>query len=283
MADILATICQATRSRLAEARQARPLASLRAQLGQAPPLRDVLSVLRAGSQPRMPALIAEIKRASPSKGMIRPNDFDPARLARDYQAGGAAALSVLTEPDFFQGSPDYLKAARRACDLPILRKDFILDPYQLVEARLWGADMVLLIVAALRLEELAGLRQAARDLGLAVLLEVHDEAELQTAARLADPPEMIGVNNRNLVSFVTDLAVFERLAPLVSQTPDGPLLVAESGIGCTGDMRRLARAGAIAALVGESLMRSSDVTEATRLLLGQNSANGEDKAGIRQG
>jgi len=215
--------------------------------------------LRADEPPRV---IAELKRRSPSKGEIRA-DFDPVEIARAYARGGAAALSVLTDEHYFGGSLEILRGVRDATELPLLRKDFVVDAYQIDEARVAGADAVLLIVKALEPEPLAGLHRHARALGLDVLVEVHDEAELDTATALG--ARLIGVNNRDLARFVTDLCVTEQLAPKV---PQGAVLVTESGIVDFEDVRRLMAVGARGFLVGESLMRESDVELALRRLRG---------------
>ena len=207
------------------------------------------------------ALIAEVKKASPSKGLIRA-DFDPAGHAAAYQQGGATCLSVLTDAPYFQGHGDYLIAARAACNLPVLRKDFMVDPWQVAEARSIGADAILIIVAALDDMQMAEIEAAARERGMDVLVEVHNEAELERAAQLRS--RLIGVNNRDLKRFVTDLATTERLALLA---PAGSLLVSESGISSHADLQRLAGHGIRTFLVGESLMRQADIAVATQLLL----------------
>ncbi|MBF0563492.1 MAG: indole-3-glycerol phosphate synthase TrpC [Alphaproteobacteria bacterium] len=262
MSDILARICATTRETLTHRQASISLKILAEQARNAAPPRGFASALERMVTSGNPALIAEIKKASPSAGIIRP-DFNPAALAKAYAAGGAACLSVLTDEPYFQGCNEFLVEASAACALPVLRKDFMLDPYQIVESRAIGADCILLILAALTDSQAAEMEATAQEQGLDVLIEVHDEAELERAMRLASP--LIGVNNRNLKTLSTDLGVTERLAPLV---PPGRVLVAESGLHHAADLARLARVGARRFLVGESLMRQDDVEGATRSLLG---------------
>jgi indole-3-glycerol phosphate synthase len=260
MTDKLTEICDTKRSEVAARKAATSLSTLAARASEQTAPRGFEAALRARAATGY-ALIAEIKKASPSKGLIRP-DFQPADHARAYQAGGAACLSVLTDAPYFQGHEDYLVVARAACTLPVIRKDFMIDPWQCAEARAIGADAILIIVAALDDAQMAEIEAAAREQGMDVLVEVHNEAEMERAARLQS--RLIGVNNRDLKRFVTDLATTERLAPLA---PQGTLLVAESGINTHADILRLEQCGARTFLVGESLMRQSDVTAATKALL----------------
>jgi indole-3-glycerol phosphate synthase len=260
MTDKLQEICDAKRIEVAARKQAASLADLDTRAAARTPPRGFRAALEAKARSGF-ALIAEIKKASPSKGLIR-EDFQPADHARAYAAGGAACLSVLTDAPYFQGHEDYLIAARAACDLPVLRKDFMVDPWQVAEARSIGADAILVIVAALGDAQMAEIEAAALERGMDVLVEVHNEAEVERAIRLRS--RLIGVNNRDLKRFVTDIAVTERLAPLM---PEGTLLVSESGINSHADLIRLSTCGARTFLVGESLMRQADVTAATRALL----------------
>ncbi len=260
MTDVLARICAIKREHVARRKTALPMASLLAGLPDEPPRGFARTLAAAAADGRL-ALIAEIKKASPSRGVIRA-DFDPPALARAYALGGAACLSVLTDTPFFQGEDEYLQAARAAAPLPALRKDFMLDPWQIVESRALGADCVLLIMACLEDAIARDLAAVAAEHGMDVLVEVHDEAELDRALSL--PGTLLGINNRNLKTLEIDLATFERLAP---RAPADRLLVAESGLYAHADLRRMADAGARAFLVGESLMREADVAGATRRLL----------------
>ena len=257
----LEEICAAKRLVVDARKLATSDAALAAAARTQTPPRGFEAALRARAETGF-ALIAEIKKASPSKGLIR-EDFQPADHARAYQAGGAACLSVLTDAPYFQGHEDYLIAARAACDLPVLRKDFMVDPWQCLEARAIGADAILIIVAALEDSLMAEIEAAARELGMDVLIEVHDETELERAVTMLDS-RLIGVNNRDLKTFTTSLAVTERLAPLM---PEGTLVVGESGINSNGDCVRLGKAGVRTFLVGESLMRADDIAAATAALL----------------
>lgn len=256
--DVLARICAAKQAEVAERSAATPLAEIERQALAAPPPRPFVAALAERVAEGRIGLIAEIKRASPSGGLIR-DPFDPADLARAYAAGGAACLSVLTDRPFFQGGPEDLKAARAACDLPVLRKDFLLDPWQVFESRAMGADAVLLIMACLSDEQARELEAIARGLDMAVLAEVHDRAELDRALGLQT--RLIGVNNRDLRTLVTDLATAEALVPLI---PPDRLPVAESGLRGPEDVRRMAAAGARCLLVGEHLLRQPDVAAAAR-------------------
>lgn len=260
MTDKLQEICDSKRAEVAERKARASLTDLDARAVTQSAPRGFRAALEAKAANGF-ALIAEIKKASPSKGLIR-EDFHPEEHARAYQHGGAACLSVLTDAPYFQGHEDYLIAARAACDLPVLRKDFMVDPWQVAEARAIGADAILIIVAALEDAQMAEIEAAAIERGMDVLVEVHNEEEVERAARLHS--RLIGVNNRDLKRFVTDLATTERLAPLM---PAGTLLVSESGINSHADLVRLSACGARTFLVGESLMRQSDVTTATRALL----------------
>lgn len=261
MSDALARICERKRADIAARKARRPLAAVAGEAAAAPPPRGVAAALETAAAARGVGLIAEIKKASPSKGTIRA-DFDPPALARAYAAGGAACLSVLTDEPWFQGRLPDLSAARAACALPVLCKDFMLDPWQAVEARAFGADAILIIMAAVDDATAAALHAEAARLGMDCLCEVHNETELERA--LALPARLIGVNNRNLKTLEIDMATTEALAPRV---PADRVLVCESGIAGPADIARMRAAGARCFLVGEALMRQPDVEAAVRALL----------------
>ena len=261
MSDVLEKITADKRAEVAARRLARPDALVARDARMAPPPRGFAAAIAEAAHAGRRALICEIKKASPSGGLIRP-DFKPAALARAYAAGGATCLSVLTDAPYFQGEDSHLVAARQACDLPVLRKDFMIDPYQILESRALGADCVLLIMACLGDEIADEMTAVARQYGMDVLVEVHDEAELERALKLDAP--LMGINNRNLKTLVTDLAVTRRLAPRVPKTK---MVVCESGLRTAEDLAAMTACGAQAFLIGESLMRQDDVEAATRALL----------------
>ena len=255
---ILAEIVAHKQSEIAARRQARSLAAVRGDAGLAPPTRGFADLIASAR----PAVIAELKRASPSEGVIRA-DFEPAAIAKSYESAGASALSVLTDERFFQGCDGYLSAARGACGLPVLRKDFIVDAYQVYETRALGADCILLIVAALQYSQLKDLAQLTREVGLDVLVEVHDQDELELALELK--PRLVGINNRDLATFTTSL---DTTVDLLGAVPDDITVVTESGIHTVDDVRRMRDAGVHAFLVGTAFMRAADPGTALRRLFG---------------
>lgn len=260
MQDVLAKIIEGKRDEVAALKASSSRADLEAAAVAASPVRGFVESLRAASITGY-GLIAELKKASPSKGLIR-SDFDPEGLARAYEDGGATCLSVLTDAPWFRGAPEYLVAARDVVDLPVLRKDFMIDPLQIIESRALGADCILLIMAALEDGLASELEACALELGMDVLIEVHDAAELERACRLKSP--LMGINNRNLKTMEISLDVGAAMLP---ELPDDRIAVAESGLFVPADLARMASAGARCFLIGESLMRADDVAAATRAIL----------------
>jgi indole-3-glycerol phosphate synthase len=268
VSDVLARICADKRAHISRRKAERTIGRLVAELSEAPRPRRFTGALDRAVAAGGIGLIAEIKKASPSRGVIR-GDFDPGALARAYAEGGATCLSVLTDAPYFKGDDAYLAEARQAVELPVLRKDFMLDPYQVVESRVLGADCILVIMAAVSDAQAAELDEAARELGMSTLVEVHDEAELERALALGS--RLLGINNRNLKTLEVDIATTERMAPLV---PADSSVVCESGIAAAGDIARMRDAGVHRFLIGESLLRRPDVAAATRALVAPESVGG---------
>jgi indole-3-glycerol phosphate synthase len=267
LSDVLVEICDKKRAHVTKQKSAVSEAALRAQISQIEAPRGFIKALKIVQDSGVYGLIAEIKKASPSKGLIR-GDFDPARLAQAYQAGGATCLSVLTDAPYFQGSDAFLGEARDAVDLPAIRKDFMIDPYQIVESRALGADCILLIMACLDDSEAAELKAAADELGMDSLIEVHSAEEMERALTLS--PALLGINNRNLKTLEVDLAMTETLAPMADKNA---LLVSESGLYTPADLLRMNAVGISCFLVGESLMREQDIEAATKRLLTKETAS----------
>ena len=265
MSDILQKICAVKVEEVAAAAAARPQCLVREDAAAQPPARDFVGAIRARHAAHRPAVIAEIKKASPSKGVIRA-DFHPAEIAADYERAGAACLSVLTDRGFFQGAPEYLQAARAACHLPVLRKDFLVDPYQVFEARAMGADAILLIAACLDLAQMRDMEQLAIALGMAVLVEVHDGAELDLALQLQTP--LIGINNRNLRTFEVALQTTLDLLPRIISGQGGRIVVTESGILQPQDVSLMRSRDVHTFLVGEAFMRAPDPGAELQALFG---------------
>jgi len=266
MSDILAKICKDKQGHIKACKKSISVGEMKKKAAQGPTPRGFINALKAKMDTDQYGLIAEIKKASPSKGLIR-EDFAPAALARAYQSGGAACLSILTDTPYFQGQNDYLTAARMVVNIPVLRKDFMLDSYQVYEARAIGADCILLIMAALTDKKALELETLAHKLGMDVLIETHNAEEMTRALKLKSP--LIGVNNRNLKTLEIDLATTEQLANMID---DDRILVAESGLYNPADLTRMNKTGANCFLVGESLMRQDDVTAATKALLARTAA-----------
>jgi len=261
MSDILKKICDSKLEHVKKCQEQKPLAEIKAEAKAASPARGFEQSLRNAKNKNACGLIAEIKKASPSKGLIR-EDFNPAEIAKAYEAGGASCLSVLTDEPYFQGNNEYLIEARNACNLPVLRKDFMLDPYQVIEARAIGADCILLIMAALELEQALELESTAKSYNMDVLIEVHNEEELQQGLNLNS--KLIGVNNRNLKTLSIDLLTSEILAQNI---PDNYLIVSESGLETPEDLKRMKNIGINTFLIGTSLMKQDDIELATKSLL----------------